>query len=323
MEHPIDPVEFVVHERHFLQGDAWGAFQQERGNEVLVRSGDGWSYLAIIERRRFSSRIYVPYGPVYETAADLVAAVADLTEIAKTRHLDFVRFEPRHDVTPETLGALGARRSHHDVQPAHTIVNLVDAEELTEDQVIAQASSTFRRRYRKALREGINYKVSQDPADVEHFIEMIHDVADRTGMNPHTDEYYRLMAKTLFPRGAGGVMLAELEGRPIASILYFTDGKVLSYAHAANFSKYRDISPATGLFVFAMVHARATGHTVFDTYGVAAPDAPEDHPWTGLTTFKVRGGGTRVETSGTWEIPVRKLRFALYHTLNGVLERRK
>lgn len=316
-----DPVEYFLNHPHFLQSDAWGEFQTRRGNEVIRRSGDGWEYLAVVERARFSKRLYAPFGPTYDDLAGLTAAVDDLRTTAKQLGLDFVRIEPRHGVTPEDLTRLGLRPSHHSVQPADTIVNLVDASQLSDEQVIAPANSTHRRRYRKALREGIEYEATQDPAAVEHFIEMIHDVSDRTGMNPHTDAYYRQMAEVLFPLGAGGIMLARIDGAPVSSILYFSDGHVLSYAHAANFSKYRNISPATGLYLYAMLYARETGHVVFDSYGVAPADAPEDHAWAGLTTFKVRGGGERVSTIGTWELPVKKLKYRLYHQLNTILDK--
>lgn len=307
---------------HFLQSPAWSKFQQVRGNEVVTRSGRGWKYRAIIEKGRLGKRLYCPYGPVCEDEAAFRAALADMYQVARARRLDFVRVEPRLDVSKEKLERLGLMFSHHNVQPADTLLNLVDAEKVTEEEILAAIKKHPRRSWRKSEKDGVTYRVSNDPQDVEIFLEMLRDVSSRTGMQPHPDSYFQDIARSLFPTGNAGIMFAELDGKPVASLIYYSDGVTMSYAHAASFTEYRKLSPGTGLVVFALLKARETGHKLFDFYGVAPEDAPEDHPWNGFTRFKSSFGGQRVSFPGTWELPVKKAKHALYHWATEFVDKR-
>lgn len=323
----FDAAAFYSAQKHFLQSDAWGSFQEALGNEILKKQGtssDGgtWDYLAIVERGRFSSRLYCPYGPRFSSAGALKEALASLEKEAKSYLVEFVRIEPRGTITPEELQTLGLKPAAHNVQPPDTVVNDVRAEALGEDEIIKRASTTRRQLYRYSLRDGVEYKTSYDPADVSHFLDMIHIVAERTGMQPHEDAYFETIAEVLFPQKAAGMLLSVLEDAPIASIIFYTDGTTLGYAHAASVDGYRKLSPPSGLFMHAQLFARESGHTLLDTYGVAPEGAGKDHDWAGFTTFKESFGGERVHYAGTWELPVSKLRYSIYNAVGKLLEKK-
>ena len=48
-----------------------------------------------------------------------------------------------------------------------------------------------------------------------------------------------------------------------------------------------------------------------DLWGVAPADQP-DHKWAGFTAFKKSFGGREVAYPGTWDLPVRKIRYGAY-----------
>lgn len=323
---PFDVEQFSLSHKHFLQSDAWGSFQEAWGNEIIKKHGtapDGgtWEYLAIVERGRFSSRLYCPYGPTFSSSEALREALASLEEEAKSYLVEFVRVEPRGIISPEELAALGLKPAAHNVQPPDTVVNDVRESAVTEDSILKRASTTRRQLYRYSLRDGVEYQTSYDPSDVAHFLDMIHVVAERTGMQPHEDAYFETIAEVLFPQKAAGMLLSVLEDKPIATIIFYSDGTTLGYAHAASVDGYRKLSPPSGLFMHAQLFARETGHTLLDTYGVAPVDAAKEHDWAGFTKFKESFGGERVHCAGTWELPVSKLRYAIYNTVGKILER--
>ncbi|GHU08045.1 FemA-like protein [Alphaproteobacteria bacterium] len=294
---------------NFLQTAAWGRFQDAIGREVIEKSGDGWSYLAIVEKGRFARRLYCPYGPTVENAKALKAALGDLTTEARERKLDFLRIEPVGDIKFPALSKLGLVRSHHDVQPSHTVINDVS---IDPEAITAGVSQSVRRYARKAEKAGVTYSVSYDPVDIRHFIDMIHDVSTRTGMKPMSDFYFSHIASALFPTHDAGLLFAELDGRKIAAIIFYNSGETMSYAHAASYSEYRNITPATGLGLYALLFAHDEGCKWFDWHGIAPENASKSHRWAGFTQFKLSFGGQRVERLGTWELPVRKMRYRLY-----------
>ncbi|MDO4271399.1 MAG: peptidoglycan bridge formation glycyltransferase FemA/FemB family protein [Candidatus Saccharibacteria bacterium] len=305
-----------MRETNFLQSPAWADFQRKCNHEVIEKQTDSYNYLAIVEKGQLSNRLYCPLGPVVDDLTALQEALSDLKVEAKRRKLDFIRIEPT--LTPLTttdLTKLGLKHSSRDVQPPHSVVNDVSAE---PEDILAQLSQTARRYARKCDKAGITYSVSYDPADIKYYIELIHEVAERTGMKPHDDFYFQQIAGFMFPKKTAGLLFAELDGQKIAAIIFYTDSKTMLYAHAANSTEYRKFSPATGLGQYALQFAHDQGCQVFDWCGVA-PATDDGNPrwkaWAGFTQFKLSYGGERVDRLGAWELPVRKFRYRIYRLL--------
>lgn len=301
---------------NYLQGSEWAKFQKYIKNKVVEKSTRDYSYLAIIEKGQFSNRLYCPFGPVAKDKKGLAKALMDLKKVARQRKLDFVRIEPTlPDLTADDMRDLGLVHSSRDVQPPHSVINDVSVD---EDKIMAELSQTARRYARKCDKAGITYSVSYQPQDIKYFIELIHEVSKRTGMVPHDDLYFQQLAARLFPDKSAGLMFAEYKGQKIAAIIFFNDGQTMYYAHAANSTEYRKLSPATGLGLFALKYAHKQGCQIFDWYGVA-PATDDGNPrwkaWKGFTQFKLSYGGQRVNRVGTWELPVRKLRYSLYRLI--------
>lgn len=305
-----------MRETNFLQSPAWASFQRQLKHEVIEKKATDYHYLAIVEKGQFSNRLYCPLGPVVKDSSALSDALDDLKAEAKQRKLDFVRIEPTLPcLTADDLKTLGLIHSNHDVQAPHTVINDVS---INNDQIMAELSQTARRYARKCDKAGITYTVSYDPTDIRYFIELMHEVADRTGMKAYSDLYFQQIAGFMFPAKTAGLLFAELDGKKIAAIIFYTDGQTMMYTHAANSTKYRKHSPATGLGLFALKFAHDQGCKVFDWCGVA-PAEDDGNPrwksWAGFTQFKLSYGGRRVDRLGTWELPVNKRRYRIYRLL--------
>lgn len=295
-----------------MQSHLWEKFQNNYGRDTLDKKHKTWQYMAIVEHGKLADRLYCPYGPVAKDKRSLKSALADLKSEAVLRGLDFVRVEPKGNFTPDDLRNMGLVRSSHDVQPSSTVVNDVSQ---PPDKIMADLSQTARRYARKADAAGVTYSLSYNPADIKFFLGLIHNVAQRTGMRPMSDLYFEILAKTLFPTHYAGMLFAELDGQKIAAIIFYLDGKSMYYAHAANDSDYRQISPSYGLGRFALLFAHEHGCQRFNWYGVAPENSPRDHRWAGLSQFKLSFGGTRQSYLGTWELPVKKIKYRLYRIL--------
>lgn len=297
----------------FLQTDAWKEFQNAYGREVFTDKGNGWSYLAIAERGRLSNRLYCPYGPVISSKPALKQAIKSLQDKAKHTGAGFIRIEPTGtDLKAADLIKLGFRRAHKESQPSHTVVNDVSK---SHEKILADASKVVRYTWRRNNKLGMKYEVSYDPKDIDDFIKMIHDVSNRTGMIPYGDNYFETTARALFPTKKAGLIFAILDGKRVASMLFYTSGKTMYYAHAGSYTEYRRISPATSLVVYSLQFAHDQGHRWYDFSGVAPEDADKSHRWSGFTHFKLAFGGKRQNTVGTWELPLKKNAYRLYRLL--------
>lgn len=304
---------------HFLQGEAWARLQADLGREGVELSGDGWRVRAYVEKGKLNSRLYAPYGPELDRPEALVPAVDALRREAKRLGTAFLRVEPtlvggrapqqQPALEPAVLEAAGLRRVERK-QPEHT--QRLDLQR-PFDEVLADMQSSLRNRHRNFAKKGMSVRRSDDPADVEHLIRILGDVADRTGMHSHDSDYLRANAGALMPGGDACIYLVDLVDAelPIAASLVFDDERCRYYAHAAADNEHRKLQPGPILVTSMIQAAHEAGQAEFDLYGVVPPEV-RDHAWTGFSDFKRSFGGHQVDYSGTWELPVKRLSYGVY-----------
>lgn len=298
---------------HFLQTKAWQVFQEALGRKTFTASGKGWQYLAVLETGTRNRRLYCPYGPVCESDKALEEALASLKALAQEQNADFIRVEPTGKVSAAAVKELGLRKmTYNKLQPEQT--QIIQLAGRSADDVLADMTSSTRNRFRNYTKKGLTMHESVNPEDVSIFLEFIHKVADRTGLRPHSDEYFRSQTATLFPLGAGKLFYVMFEDKPVAASISFEGDDYRCYAHAAADDDYRNLAPGTILVAHMIMDAHARGLREYDLYGIA-PNSPDDdpkHAWAGFTRFKQQFGGERRQYVGTWDLPINKTRYQLY-----------
>ncbi|WP_160667110.1 lipid II:glycine glycyltransferase FemX [Pseudarthrobacter sp. ATCC 49987] len=298
---------------HFLQSPAWADFQRSLGRTVHRRSGPGWSFLAIEESKPAGKLLYAPYGPVAASLVAFDAALAALTDLARSCGAVFVRIEPvdagfTAADADAVLRTRGLRRAPAKQQP--DLSWIVDLDREFKD-VLADMKPANRNLYRNIHKKGVTFRSSQDPEEISILLGFLHLTAARNGFKPQSDDYLTQVARSLMPAGAATLFIAELEGAPIAAALAYDSADTRTYAHAALDDAHRKLSAGIPLLVTLMADARDRGLKHVDLWGVAPADQP-DHKWAGFTAFKKSFGGREVAYPGTWDLPVRTLRYGAY-----------
>lgn len=298
---------------YFLQGPAWADFQRALGRTVHEQAGPGWRFLAVEESNPAGKLLYAPYGPVAETLAAFDAALAALTDLARRCGAVFVRVEP----VSAGFGAADAgavlRRRGLVPAPANQQPELSWIVDLDRDfkDVLADMKPVNRNLYRNIHKKDVTFRTSQDPEDIRVLLNFLHMTAARNGFKPQSDEYLSQVARSLMPAGAATLFIAERHGGPIAAALAYDSADTRTYAHAALDDSHRKLSAGIPLLVTLMADAKEKGLTYVDLWGVAPADQPE-HKWAGFTAFKKSFGGREIAYPGTWDLPVRKLRYGAY-----------
>jgi len=296
---------------HFLQGSHWARFQVSLGKLAYYASGDGWSWVAFVEKSHIGVRLYCPYGPTLANPKALQPALRSLVACARAHRAMFIRIEPQGPVTSNALHSAGLRKTSRDIQPHYTWVKDLDA---SEENLIADMTATNRNLYRTANTKGLSFRSSNNPADIQHFLRLMHEVAQHNRIIVHSDNYFTTMAEILLPAGAGALYFAEHEKKIIAASFVFDSPTTRYYAHAGSQFDMRKLHPGSPLVSRMIVDAKQKGLRHFDFCGIAPPDQP-NHPWTGITTFKQSFGGRAVDMHGTWELPIRSLSYRTYTAL--------
>lgn len=296
--------------RHFLQSDHWQSLQENLGRRSVSQTGEGWRYTAYLESGRLSTRLYAPYGPEAESDEALEQALKSLRTEAKALGASFVRFEPRTTGSETLFKSIGAVRAAR-VQPeATSVVDLTQP----EADIISRMSPSSRNLYRNYAKKGVSFRVSTDISDIDILLGFLHEVAAHTGMKAHSDEYLRAQAETFFAKGCAKLYIAEYQGTPIVACLVYDYDHVRYYAHAAAGYEHRNLSAGTSIVGHMIMDAKADGMHAFDLYGIW-PNASAGTPHQGITKFKRSFGGDDVVYHGTWELPVKPLRYRLYRLI--------
>jgi hypothetical protein len=291
---------------HFLQSTAWQRVQSALGYEVLTARDAGWMWASAVRGGTFPRYMYVPYGPT--ARAEAVAAIDSTVAVAREARLDFVRAEPVGTGISAALTRANAVHSRA-IQPRWTWVLDIDG---SEDDLRRALSAGHRGSINAAVRRGLRFRSTRDPAEMSHFVDLQHRAAARAGFSGRSERYHRTVASVLMPLGAAVLYIAETEGQAVAAALAFDFGATRYYAHAVSDPEAgRRLSAAAPLVWQMILDARVQGTRYFDFWGVV-PDAPPDHPWAGFTRFKQAFGGRLVERPGTWDIPVRSARYRTY-----------
>jgi len=298
---------------YFLQGPHWADVQRALGRTVHEQSGPGWHFLAVEERNPAGKVLYVPYGPLAESLPAFDAALESLTALARQCGAVCVRLEPvsagfAASDAGTVLRSRGLRPAPANLQPELSWI--VDLDRDFKD-VLADMKPVNRNLYRNIHKKGVTFRSSQDPAEISVLLEFLHLTAARNGFKPQSDEYLTQVARSLMPAGAATLFIAELEGTPIAAALAYDSADTRTYAHAALDDTHRKLSAGIPLLVTLMADAKDKGLSHVDLWGVAPADAP-DHKWAGFTAFKKSFGGREIAYPGTWDLPVKKLRYGAY-----------
>lgn len=283
----------------------------------MVRdSAADWSWVGFVQQGTGVRYLYLPYGP---TARDgLEAAIESAVGAARSLGLDFLRFEPCGSAASEAALARARARRVKPVQPQHTWVLDLDAD---EEALRAGLERGHRSRVNAAPRKGVEVRVSEDPhADVGRFLELMRRTTERAGFVAHPDDYYRAMVRVLASSGAARLYVAEKDGRAVSAAISFEHPRAGTryYAHAAADQEVnRKVGASVALVWRMILDARASGYRLFDFWGVA-PEGEPDHPWASISHFKRSFGGRPVDRLGTWEIPLNLIKYTLYRAARQV-----
>ncbi|HZT96925.1 MAG TPA: peptidoglycan bridge formation glycyltransferase FemA/FemB family protein [Chloroflexota bacterium] len=290
---------------HFLQGFAWARFQSALGRRAAHSESDAWSWAGYLTLSRGIRHLYLPYGPTLAERSALPFALESADAAARALRADFLRCEPI-GATEAALEGLGLRRVA-DVQPEAT--SIVDLS-LSVEELRRRVSSGHRNAINRAGSRGIKIALTSDPSSLDSFLHLMSATTRMRDFRTHPRSYFETLLRS---SGQNVVLgLAGVEDRPIAGTLCFDGGDTRAYLFAASDPVARKIQAAVPLVWETMMDARRQGRTRYDLWGVAPRSTGPDHPWSGFSQFKRSFGGIEVEYGGTWELPVRPIRYALY-----------
>ena len=309
----------------FLQSAAWARFQEASGLKTHRLHGKDWACMLIEHQSRLRHYLLAPYGPTLATPSAYPKAMQVIADYAQKLGAQWVRTEATAGITHDTPtdsynipSGISTKTAPKQVNPRYTRIVDIGRDDET---ILASISSSTRSLIRQSDKKGLlTYSTSSDPKDMKLFLAMMHAVSDRNHVHFHTDDYFLKQAEVLMPTGGMRLELALHEGKPVAGIVMHTFNKVATYTYAASLPEARDLNAAALLMWHgAILNSKRQGATTLDLFGVAAPDAPANHPWQGFSSFKRKFGGEVMQRAITTDIPLK----ASYHSYRAMVKAKR
>lgn len=299
--------ELYKKENNLFQNSSWFEFQESYGRKIV-----DFGFAKGVKAPLFSGKsfVWIEKGPEKITEKGVV----QIREQAKSENVLFVRIEPREiekKATKELVSVLGTSLLSGQKSPKAT--QILDISK-TEDEILAQMKPKTRYNIRLSAKKGITIRQSTDPKDVDVFYDFLLATASKDkGYAPHEKEYYKKMVEILGPKEIVKLFIAKYNSQALSGILVSFCGDVATYLHGGSSSEHRELMAPHACQWEAIKYAKSKGCMLYDFWGVAETDDPND-PWSGITKFKSGFGGEKVIFPGSFDIPINK---SLYYALTG------
>ena len=185
-------------------------------------------------------------------------------DLAQDKPSDFPTFNP----------------STHKTQPPNTIIVSIKED---EEVILSRMKPKCRYNIRLAEKKGVIVRTWDD---IQAFHQMMLITGGRDNFGVHSKEYYQRAYDLFHPKGTCELLVAEFEGKPLASLMVFANGKRAWYVYGASNNEERNRMPTYLLQWEAIRWAKSKGCEEYDLWGV-----PDENEETLEANFESRNDG--------------------------------
>jgi len=277
---------------------ALGAFEGKRlvASMLLIRQEMGMK----------KNWLWCPRGPLLPAkgAKEAWGVMKDACrDLAKQSGAVFLRMEPGVEAA-EPLLAKG-KTGGQSYLPENTLV--LDLA-VSEETILGQMTQKGRYNIRQAAKTGV-YVRKAPPNEIDDFYDILKETAGRDGFFLHDRDFYERFLELL--EGKAHFYLAHHDHDLLGGMMVTHFGDTATYYFGASSGEFRQKMAPYALQWFAIQDAKKAGLKRYDLLGVA-PEGDTKHVLAGVTQFKTRFGGKRVDYHGPQVVVFRPTWWLLY-----------
>lgn len=255
---------------HLLQMGEWGELKKDFGwKPVRVISGDAGVQILF---RRLPLGFTIGYMPKPVDSGQWIVDseffLQEIDSVCKKHRAVFLKVEPDAWDSAFRILPSAFQISPHNIQPPRTITLDITA---NEEDILSRMKPKCRYNIRLAEKKGVTVRVWDD---IAAFHEMMTVTGGRDNFGVHSKEYYQRAYDLFHPKGTCELLVAEYEGKPLASLMFFANGRRAWYVYGASNNEERNRMPSYLLQWEAIRWAKARGCDEYDLWGV--PDENEE-----------------------------------------------
>mgnify|MGYP006291447765 FL=1 len=203
------------------------------------------------------------------------------------------------------------RKAPTDLLPTDTVILDLDPE---PDRLLKRMKPKTRYNIRLSGRKGVSVREA-GIRDLPAWYDIYCETAERHGMMLNDLAYFKAVLEVNAADSDSParihLLLAEIEGKPVAGIMLAIAGGRATYLYGASSARNSNCMAAYALQWAAIRKAQKAGCRQYDLFGTAPYPDPY-HPMYGLYRFKTGFGGHMIHRQGCWDYPFDEARYDLY-----------
>ncbi len=302
------------------QSEAWQKLQNDLKVESFIEKNNDFQYLALLNHTPTGNYLYLPYGPIADSANSFNDALDSLKTLAEKHECIFIRIEPMNQSLEKHLPKSAVKTK--DLNPKETwLLDLNGTDEELNDKL----PSRLLRYYKNHEKNGITIEQSKNEEDIKILLNLQKALANQKHINTFSEEYLKTELKQPFAT----LYIVRFDNSEtnqqeiVAAGLVFDHEGTRYNLQGAQSEQGRKLH-ATGILTIQLIlDAKTKGLKTFDFWGIAPENAPKDHPWQGFTAFKKTFKGYEKDYVGTYDIVLKPAKYRLYKSLRKINRLRK
>ena len=310
---------------NFLQSWDFYEFHISRGKQVvrrLLKDKDGKivaAYAGVVETAKRGTYMAIAGGPIldWKNKSVIKTVFKDIEEQGKKHHCVFVRVRPQLELSDKSLklmNELGLKKAPMYLSVEYAgILNL----EKSEEEILAAASQGFRRKLRKAEKEGITVETSTDPAIVKTFYNLEVEHAKRQGFVAFSEDFLTKQFAAFAKNNEVIMYTAKKDGEILAENFMIFYGNEASYHYGVSSPLGTKYSAAPLLHIEAMREARKRGIKRYNLWGIVGLDETK-HRFYGVSEFKRSFGCEEFKYTPAHDLILNKFKYLLNKTVETI-----
>ena len=184
----------------------------------------------------------------------------------------------------------------------------------TENEIMTDFKKNTRYEINRAVKMGVKIESSCDEKALNEFYKIHMDTVKRHKFIPFPLNFLQKQLQVLSKDHQIEIFNAIFENKIIASAIIVFYGQEASYHHAASLSEYNKI-PASYLIQWEVIKkAKEKGCLRYNFWGIV--DDNDNHPWFGLSQFKMKFGGQKEKYLHVQDYPI-----TIKYYLNWIIEK--
>lgn len=279
-------------EANFLQSWDFYEFHRSRGKQVVRRLAYKddeivGAYAGVVETAKRGKYLAIAGGPIlnWKNRKLVQAMFDDIREQGENARCVFVRVRPQlelSDMSLRLMAELGLKQA-----PMYLSVEFAGILDLqkSEEEILAGASQGFRRKLRKAAKNGIEITAETSDEAIREFcrLEKLH--AERQKYVAFSSSYLTKQFEEFRKGGEVLIYTARKDGETLAQNFMIFYGPEASYHYGVSSELGTRYSAAPLLHMEAMKEARKRGCIRYNLWGIVEPDETS-HRFYGVSEFK-------------------------------------